>query len=123
MKPCQCHWDQMRAAIKTRGLFDLVATSGEEAVKQTMDDLKGVPKTIENYDPLMSLYRMITNRALECGGLYLMTTKEDGSDYCPLCEVVKHAKNSDTDTIWINGAADAIKAHVDTLPKGGPNEV
>ncbi len=71
MQICKPHWDMMRKSIDERGMSGLVAKS---------------------VDPLMSQNWHWTNEALRCGGLYVMTLKEDGTHYCPLCEFEAHAE-------------------------------
>jgi hypothetical protein len=87
MKFCNTHWEKLRQAIKGHGIWDLVATSGEEAISQMTDNLKGVPETLERYDPLMATHNMIWGKAMEFGGLYLLGRNPDDPDghYCPLC--------------------------------------
>jgi hypothetical protein len=106
MRFCQPHWDQLRDAVRSRGLYDFVASSGKEAVArmaaQFEDASDGKP-----YDPLMAAHFMIVDRALELGGLYLMTQKEDGSEYCPLCEMEAHGGDP---AQWIDGATDFVLA-------------
>jgi hypothetical protein len=101
MKMCQPHWDKLRQAIKDRGIYFLVAGSSEQAISNIVADLKGEPS---DYDPLMDCHWMITKRALELWGLQLMWTKEDGTDYCPVCEAERHGA---TESIWIDGPADS----------------
>lgn len=131
MKMCQIHWNQMCDAIKSRGLWHLVAQSGEAAAERAMDELKGTA-TDKTYDPLMALNWMIINRAIEIGGLTLMGENTDGTNdghYCPLCVMRKsfdHHNTSTgrcgdpkcriqmkpgdrpTDEVWIEGASNAV---------------
>ena len=75
-------------------------------------------KTDAQYDPLMSATYMIYGNAVRAGGLYLMTTDEQGNEYCPLCEVDKHAGLAQQ---WITGCCDSIltycQEHGLTAPK------
>lgn len=112
MKFCQAHWEEAKQAIKSRGLFDLVAADKYEAFQQMVDELKGEEKTVENFDPLMTLHWMIVGRATEIGGLYLLTQKPDGTDYCPVCEAESHGFHG-----WINSAANAVAEMAKNLPK------
>lgn len=113
MKFCQPHWDRLKAEIQSHGVADFIARDGHEAMAQAIGDLKGQRKTRENYDPLASACWMIYGRAIEAGGLYLMTEDEHGKERCPLCELKKHApQHPDIDEQWIKGAS---KAAVDTI--------
>lgn len=105
MQFCTDHWDKLRAAIVSRGLDHLVAKDGKAAISNEIAKLNGEEG---KYDPLMSCHWMITNRALETGGMYLMFTKEDGTQYCPVCEAVNVGGGEESH--WIDGPADAALA-------------
>ena len=107
MKMCQEHWDACQKAIEQRGLNHLVSKDGEELLSRMVNDLEG-KATKADYDPLMDLNMMLTTEALRCGGLYLLIEKEDGTQYCPLCEASLHQIIPQE---WIDGAADAILRH------------
>lgn len=86
----------MRAAVDERGLSSLIAKDGETAASDAIADLNQEPDPQhERFDPLMSMHWHWSNIALENGGLYLMTMKEDGSEYCPMCEIVAHTSDFD----------------------------
>jgi hypothetical protein len=108
MKICQDHWGKLRAAIKERGIDHLVARTGKEAAENMKADLEGRER---DYDPLMDCHWMITSRAVEHGGLYLMAPKEDGTEYCPICEALLHKPDDisveQAEKYWIDGPADA----------------
>lgn len=116
MKFCQAHWDKLHDAIKDRGLWHLVAKSGEAAQEAAKRQLEGTD-TAADFDPLMSAHWAIYARAIDCGGLYLMGTDESGAndgDFCPLCELNKHADRTgmpegqgEPSDHWINGCCDA----------------
>lgn len=71
--------------------------------------------TDKTYDPLMEAHLMISGRAIQMGGLYLMS-----GDYCPICEVMTHMDGKPRDPTgriwrapeieraWIDGPADAV---------------
>lgn len=110
MKWCQNHWDELKNAIKQKGLYHLVAKNGEEVIDRVTAELRG-EETLANYDPLMSAFWMINGRATEIGGIYLLM-----GEYCPLCELDKHAKNPDGSELnpkasvrWIEGCTEQIK--------------
>ena len=105
MKICTDHWAKLRAAIHAKGMSHLGASSGEEAAERLKAELDGTA-TDSTFDPLMAANNMIWSRALEMGGLYLMTQKEDGTEYCPLCEVDIHGGNS---AEWIDGCTDFLR--------------
>lgn len=109
MRICQPHWDKIRAKIKELGLDHLGAKSGEQAHADMVAQANGEETA---FDPLMTVNHMITSKALEHGGLYLMGVKEDGSHYCPICEALAH-KPDDVDLdkaeqYWIEGPTNAV---------------
>lgn len=71
MKICAPHWEKLREAIKSRGLWPLVARNGQEAMQRTVDELEGTEDKA-TYDPLMNCVWMIYGKATEFGGLYLI---------------------------------------------------
>lgn len=95
----------MRDAVDARGMFGLVAKSGEAAVEDQLRQLEEAQRTDsvseqttkETFDPLMSMHWHWMNGALRNGGLYLMGQNPDDSDgnYCPVCEYSKHVKEFD----------------------------
>lgn len=118
MRFCQLHWDNLRDAIRARGLWPLVAQNGADAIEREVQVIEGTA-TDATYDPLMACHWMISGRALEALGLYLMT-----GNYCPVCEVMRaHPKpcpqgctDSDVERAWINGPANAALEHVKAAP-------
>lgn len=111
MQFCQPHWDKLRAAIAERGLSHRIAQDGRAAAGRMKAEFEGTA-TDRTYDPLMDAHNMIVARALELGGLYLMT-----GDYCPICEAVTHSPKEvfpsveDVERYWIDGPADSVKTY------------
>lgn len=108
MRFCIEHWARLRAAIHEKGMSQLVASSGAEAVARLRAELEGTADD-STYDPLMSAHNAITARALQQGGLYLMMKKDDGSDYCPLCEA--RDKGGADPAEWIDSCTDSIRRY------------
>lgn len=113
MKFCQPHWDALKLAVESRGLGHLIAANGRDAMARAVAELKGTDEP-DDFDPLMAAHWMISGKALEMGGLYLMT-----GGYCPICEVVKHhpadcgkpdCTPESYERWWIDGPADAVLA-------------
>jgi len=99
----------LRKAIEDRGLSHLVAKSGEEAFENMKAELQG--ESSGSYDLLMNCNWMICTAALKEGGLYLLSGKEDGTPYCPICEDVAHnppEEKEEVETWWIDGPADSV---------------
>ena len=83
----------------------LILQGGEELAKRIKDELED-KATPANWDTLAAATWAIYGFALQVGGLYLMTCKEDGSAYCPLCEAEVRA-GAGTAVEWITGCLDA----------------
>lgn len=64
MKFCQTHWDALRSAIRDRGLYDLVAKSGEAIVNKMAEELKAGAATATTFDPLMGAHNAILSRTM-----------------------------------------------------------
>jgi hypothetical protein len=83
MKFCQRHWDMMRAAVTAMGMEPLVASGGEAAVANLVDEIAH-GATVDNFDPLMAMHwNIATNLLGKLGssGLYLMSDgPEDAID-------------------------------------------
>jgi hypothetical protein len=122
---CQPHWDQLREAIQAKGMFHLVARSGQEAIARIGAELNNQPTA---HDPLISCNFMILSKAVEVGGLYLMGKSPDGGEYCPLCELVANSGEDeyrsrctcpggfrDAATCWIDGSTDSEMEHCRSL--------
>jgi hypothetical protein len=118
MKFCQPHWDKLSEAIKARGLWHLVARSGQEATSRMKQELAGT-ETDATYDPLMSCHWKIFCRALQLGGLYLVQ-----ADLCPVCEALvrtplkpdgdpakEFRSKEELEAYWIDGPADSELAY------------
>jgi hypothetical protein len=111
MKMCQSHWLALKDEVTRAGLMDFVAADGKELFDRVIGpELQGTTPSPANQDPLMACTMMIYGRAIEDGGLYLMTRDPDGNEYCPLCECEKHGG-----TGWIPSCVKAQKEYMATL--------
>lgn len=125
MKFCQPHWEELREKIRERGLYGLVATSGEQAVAQLVDGVEnGTKKT--NFDPLMAAHNQLVSNAIGVVGLALMMLNEDGSERCPVCYLIANCqcgKAGDCPfTTWTTKAADGARAYAIELGLVGTDE-
>jgi hypothetical protein len=77
---CQLHWNALREAIARHGLSALVPDSADTALASLREELAGVERTIDTYDPLMAAHFAIINNLMEEFGLVVMI--DEG---CPLC--------------------------------------
>jgi hypothetical protein len=112
MKFCQTHWDQLKQAVKAKGLFDLVSTDGKEVMQKVVGELEGAKPTLENFDPLLAANNLIWANAIKCGGLYLLGRDEKGNEYCPVCEADKHGFPG-----WIEKAVEGVAEGAKNLPR------
>lgn len=119
MQICQPHWDRIRALIDEHGMAHMVGTP-QSAFEQMAGELTGEapPDTATTFDPLLRVNSMLMGRAIEQGGLYMMS-----GNFCPVCEAVKHLasvpRNGETEPAgaawveqhWTEGAVLAVKSH------------
>lgn len=97
-------------AVKERGMWNLVAKSGDDATERMVSELAG-NEDPSLWDPLMAMNWNFFHAALEYGGFGVMETKEDGSHYCPLCLAKEHGEEPETDREWISGCADSMLSY------------
>lgn len=93
MNWCQPHWDQLRQAIKVRGLDNFGAKNSEELKAQIENDNE------EKFDPLMGSWMRINQHMIEspgCRGRILE---------CPMCILVTDGQ-PDLVAKWIDGCTD-----------------
>lgn len=92
MKFCSDHWEQLRVAIRSRGLDALVAESGAQAARNlTSEASEGA--TIDNFDPLMGAHNYIMGNAMDTisdvyrqNSLMLFADENEHPEWaCPIC--------------------------------------
>jgi hypothetical protein len=113
VKFCQPHWEKLRQAIKDRGLWSFVATSGENAAAKLVASTNQGTRA-SNFDPLMSAHNAIVANVMDNTpvGMALFSPNEDGSERCPICFVQADHDANCTLTgcvpfeTWIDRAAD-----------------
>jgi hypothetical protein len=104
MKICAGHWTQLRTAIDTRGLTNLVAESGEQATRNLASELDH-GSTIDNFDPLMAAHNAIMGNAMSAVQPGLLMTMMQG-DNCPICWLKANDPTPYDYDQWIDLAAD-----------------
>lgn len=97
---CQTHWNQLREAVRVRGLDKFGAQDSKQAHADAVAQLEG-EKT--DFDPLMGSFWAINNQMLEDVGLYAMGK-------CPLCILVED-KHPELVSNWIDGVTDSALQH------------
>lgn len=102
MKFCDNHWESLKDAIEIRSLSHLVSKNEEDAAARIQKELDG-KHSLDNYDPLLNAYWMLMQKAVEMGGIYMMSN----DNICPLCEVRNNLGLLE-DIRWINGCCDSI---------------
>lgn len=104
MRICQTHWNELRAAIEARGLSRFVSNDGRAAAEKIQAQLQPGESKLAGFDPLLNANFAIFSNAVDKGGVYLVFGKEDGTPYCPLCELEAHTPEKAS--TWIGYAAD-----------------
>lgn len=121
---CQPHWEQLKQAIKDRGLYDLVPKGGQAAAEMMARQMAS-GNSLAAFDPLMTANNMIWGNALQLGGLAMMQDNTDGSEPCPYCYVLhegpKHGILNGEYDDWIDKAADGVKAEYERLQAEAKN--
>lgn len=88
MKMCADHWKDLKEAIDARGLSGFIGDA--KRAHQIMVDSIESPHAEAAFDPLLNANFAIWSNATRLGGLYMMTQKPDGYEYCPVCEWRAH---------------------------------
>ena len=106
MNWCKPHWDQLREAIRTRGLDRFGAQTGQEAVAEMASQIEG---NEESFDPLMGSWSRINARMAES-----LTNLGRGAEIlqlkCPCCILVDDGQ-PELVAGWINGCTDMARAY------------
>jgi len=77
----------------------------QKHLKQTVDTFERECKdTPLDAKSLMAVQENICGNALHYGGSYILGKDDEGNEYCPLCELVKHTKNEEAPEQWILGS-------------------
>lgn len=88
MNWCKPHWDKLRAAIKEKGLENMVATNGKDAIERFAND---------KYEPLLDSWGRINNAVLHSPALNGRIL------VCPCCILEMDGQPELVDK-WIDGA-------------------
>lgn len=121
MKFCDLHYAKMREGVQSRGMWQLVAADGAEALSRVEREREEGEQTATTFDPLLNACMAIYTRAIAAGGLYLMMARPDGGEYCPLCELDAHtsdeAKNigRPLSEQWVEDCLDAHRKQAEKL--------
>lgn len=84
MKLCTPHWEKLKEAIRARGLWQFVATKGEQVAAKVQAEVERGPGA-STFEPLLAANMAIFSNALGLAGMSLMANEEDGSERCPIC--------------------------------------
>jgi hypothetical protein len=126
MKFCENHWNKLQYTIKDRGLWKYVAQSGEELRQRREDYAAGKITLKEAFEPLITTTMMVYKEAVDTGGQYLLDDKEDGTQYCPICEVMENlgGKKDENGRVWSAEELEKewIEGPVDAVLKCAQNE-
>lgn len=108
MRLCDTHFDCLKDALDARGLMDHVPKTENDIQVEWDAQMQalatGDPSAAqENTNPLTGATLGIYVNAVRAGGLYLVELKEDGSEYCPLCELEANCETTAQE--WCDCAA------------------
>lgn len=106
-KWCQPHWDQLREAVRVRGLDKFGAQNAEEAHRDMVDQAQGEET---QFDPLMGSFWRLSNAVLETAGLRAV-------GQCPMC-ILRDESDPELKLVddWIDGVTDS--AHQYAVEQG-----
>lgn len=89
-------------------MWHLVSKANQDALDAPVSKIEGHDARAEEFDPLTAANIMVWNAAVEAGGAYMLQPKEDGAQYCPICEAMGHVSAapegstpSDVEKNWI----------------------
>lgn len=106
MNWCQPHWDQLREAVRLRGLDGFIAKDGEQAAENMINQLEGED---EVFDPLMGSWVRINLEMAES-----LTRAGRGHEIlqmrCPMCLLVEDGQPELVQN-WIDGCTDNAKSY------------
>lgn len=98
MKCCQPHWEELKQAIKDKGLYQLVHSTGEALMESMVNQLNG-DHDKKDFDPLMNAVFAIYAHYLKFAGI-----QAANQDECPLCAVDRKFPGASKN--WIEGSTD-----------------
>jgi hypothetical protein len=106
MNWCKPHWNQLREAIRVRGLDAFGANNGNEAVTELASQIEGNEET---FDPLLGSWSRI-NATMAQSLQRLGRGRELFMLKCPLCILVEDGQPQTVDN-WINGCTDQCRLY------------
>lgn len=108
MQFCDPHMEELRTALKVRGLWGFQAKS-EAETKALMRIINGEMLETDDpalFDTVLASQCIIFQRAVDRGGLYILFGDPEGNPLCPLCEVTANTMEKSAD--WIAHACDGV---------------
>jgi hypothetical protein len=103
MQICQDHWNELKNAIRQRGMWKLVSPeTGPRLPAYVTRQTLAAASNGSRIDPLRVASLLISDQALMAFGDYL-----EARSYCPLCEVEENLGRGQSFE-WINVDADSI---------------
>jgi hypothetical protein len=86
MKLCTPHWEELRTAVRDRGLEPFVSRSGEEAARKLAN---GPPRDRASFDPLLRANIAIVEHVVGAAGP-VKAAEWSATDACPICYFSDH---------------------------------
>lgn len=106
MNWCKPHWQQLREALKAKGLDGFGAQTGEEAAAEIASQLEG---NEESFDPLLGCWSRVNAAMAES-----LTSLGRGHEIlqlrCPLCILVDDGQPH-TVANWIDGVTEEARMY------------
>lgn len=130
MKFCEQHWADLRKGVVDRGMWHLVAKSGQEAAAAVVRELQGQPEPAD-WDPLMAAHWALAGRVMDAIGHSQGPAAALGAmadpDWCPMCSIQAsfdvwdrpehiakngpRPENARDAAAWIDSCLDAMLKH------------
>lgn len=108
MKTCTKHWEELKQAIRDRGLEHLVSKNGAECAER-FRKMHGGDTDPKLYDPLFDSHMMIMANAASAAP-YLL--EKENAELCCLCELDAHkAEMGEGASDWIRNSTDGALGH------------
>lgn len=123
MKICVTHWQQLRAALVSRGLEQFIKIIESPSLNELVERLPKGTELAENYDPLLSTAALIFHKAKTELGHVASIPNDDRSPRCPICVMERVHEWGCTDpackfeheVICIQGGAEVAVEHARQL--------
>ena len=107
------HWEQLRQAIKARGLWDLVCDrqQDQEQPPKMLEMMRA--NKLKDFNPLLFAAYNLYVGALQRAGKTMLERDEQFNEKCPCCEAQRHGCVD-----WVDKAANGAAEHATRIGTG-----